>query len=131
MVADDRGLHDVFDPAGFDQRVEEMEARVEPLVEGMLKRGQKAGVVRRDLQTGDLGVVIQMLSSVAEIPSDDIDALLDRYLRLVLASLRPSDMKLTGTPPSLADLRAAKPAVRTKHDNPPLSRRRGGSSVGR
>ena len=111
LVAEDRGLHDVFDPNHFDQRVAEMEARLEPLVQSMLTRGQKAGTIRRDVQTGDLGVIIQMLSTVVEIPNVDTDVLLDRYLRLTLSALRPGDTKLPGAPPALADLRAAKTAV--------------------
>jgi AcrR family transcriptional regulator len=110
LVAEDRGLHDVFDPSGFDQRVAEMESRLEPLVQGMLARGQRAGVIRRDIQTGDLGVIIQMLSTIPDIPNGDTDVLLDRYLQLTMSALRPGDARLPGAPPALADLRAVKTA---------------------
>ena len=109
LMADDRGLHDVFGPGAHDDWFEQMEGRIEPVVAGMLTRGKQAGVVRPELETGDLGVILRMLSTVSDIPSADVDALLDRYVRLALAGLRPSDIALTGTPPSTADLRAAPP----------------------
>lgn len=110
LMAADRGLHDVFGPGGpHDEWFEQMEQRIEPVVDAMLKRGKKAGTVRRELETGDLGVILRMLSTVSDIPTDDADALLDRYVRLALSGLRPSDVKLTGAPPSTAALRAAPP----------------------
>jgi AcrR family transcriptional regulator len=107
LMAADRGLHDVFGRGANEAWFERIEARIEPVVAGILKRGKKAGVIRRDLETTDLGVVLRMLSTVSDIPSADGAALLDRYVRLALAGLQPSDVGLTGAPPSTAALRAA------------------------
>ena len=109
LMAADRGLHDVFGPGANDAWFEQIEARIEPVVAGIVQRGKDAGSVRPDLETEDLGVLLRMLSTVSDIPSDDAPALLQRYVALALAGLRPSDVPLTGTPPSTADLRAAPP----------------------
>jgi hypothetical protein len=71
-----------------------------------LVRGQKAGVVRRDLERGDLGVVVQMLAAVSDIPAADPASMVGRYLELVLAGMRPAQPRLPGAPPTQEELRA-------------------------
>ena len=106
MVAN-RGLHDVFMPGMGSEWFVRLEERVRPVLAGLVSRGQKAGVVRPDLEQGDIGVVVQMLAAVSDIPSADPSALVRRYLTLVLDGLRPAATKLPGSPPSQEELRAA------------------------
>jgi AcrR family transcriptional regulator len=109
LMAGDRGLHDVFGPGANEEWFIQMEARIEPVVDGILTRGKQSGAVRPEIQTADLGVILRMLSTVSDIPSDDADGLLDRYVGFALSGLRPGPVPLTGQPPSHAALRAAPP----------------------
>jgi hypothetical protein len=91
-----------------------LEERIRPVLTGLLARGQQAGVVRRDLEHGDIGVVVQMLAAVSDIPTADPNALVGRYLTLVLAGLRPAADDLPGSPPTEEELRAAHTATPTR-----------------
>jgi AcrR family transcriptional regulator len=105
MIAN-RGLHDVFMPGMASEWFEELEERVSVVLNDLLVRGQKAGVVRRDLERGDLGVVVQMLAAVSDIPAADPASMVGRYLELVLAGMRPAQPRLPGAPPTQEELRA-------------------------
>lgn len=107
LVADNRGLHDVIVPGSHPEWFESFDARVEPVVEDLLARGRRAGVVRADVRMGDLGVLLQMLALLSDIPVDDQPTLLRRYLAVVLDGLRPSRGTLPGTTPAPATVRAA------------------------
>ena len=113
MIAN-RGLHDILLPGMGSEWFVRLEERVRPVLSGLIARGQKAGAVRRDLQQGDVGVVVQMLAAVSDIPSPDPSALVGRYLALVLDGLRPGASKLPGEPPSQEELRAVHTAQRSE-----------------
>ena len=105
MVAN-RGLHDVFMPGMEPEWFVRLEERVRPVLSALIARAQQSGAVRRDLKQGDIGVVVQMLAAVSDIPSPDPHALVGRYLALVLDGLRPTSGRLPGSPPSQEELRA-------------------------
>jgi len=113
MIAN-RGLHDVFIPGMGSEWFVRLEERVRPVLTGLVARGQKAGVVRRDLEQGDIGVVVAMLAAVSDIPAADPNAFVGRYLALVLDGLRPAGAKLPGSPPSQEELRAVHTATPTR-----------------
>jgi AcrR family transcriptional regulator len=105
MVAN-RGLHDVF--TGYaDEWLERLDDRIEPVLHRLISRARRAGSLRGDIEPGDLGVILQMLATVSDIPTDDPDTLLRRYLVLLLAGLRPSEVPLPGRAPSPAQARQA------------------------
>jgi len=110
MIAN-RGLHDVFMPGLGSEWFVRLEERIRPVLSGLLARCQRAGAVRADLEQADIGVVVQMLAAVSDIPSPDPNALVGRYLALVLAGLRPATERLPGSPPSEEELRAAHTAI--------------------
>ncbi len=120
LMADNRGLHDVFTASYTGEWMDRLDERVNPLLEQLLTRAKRAGRVRRDVEPPDLGVLLQMLAAVTDIDSPDVELLLRRYLGLVLDGLRPSDNRLPGTPPSSAEVHAAA----TAHAGRPPSRRR-------
>ena len=105
MIAN-RGLHDVLMPGMASEWFEQLDEQIRPVIVALVRRGQKAGEVRRDLQQGDIAVIVQMLAAVSDIPAADPSMLVGRYLELVLAGLRPTDKKLPGSPPSPDELRA-------------------------
>lgn len=106
MVAN-RGLKDMFTPGIADEWLDEVDARIEPALQALVERAQEAGVLRREIEPGDLGVILQMLATVGDIPADDQERFLHRYLALMLAGLRPSDAALPGPAPSPAQAREA------------------------
>jgi AcrR family transcriptional regulator len=107
LMAANRGLHDVFTASYGGEWMDRLAERIDPLLQDLLARAQRAGAVRRDVAPPDLGVLLQMLAAVTDIDSPDLDTLLRRYLGLVLDGLRPSRTRLPGTPPSTAEVHAA------------------------
>lgn len=107
LMLADRGLAELVAAGVEPEAFAQLQARLEPILERLLARGRAAGVIRADLGTQDIGVVLRMLKSVVEIPGTDGTGLMHRYLPLLLAGLRPSDDSLLGTPPSAEQLRAA------------------------
>ena len=105
LLVANRDLHDVFSPGFADEWLERLDERIEPVIRGLIERGQLAGKVRNDIEPGDLGVVLQMLATVSDIPTDDQPTLRKRYLELILAGLRPSATPLPGTAPTPAQAR--------------------------
>lgn len=116
LLRANRGLHDVFAPDRAAERHERLDNRIAPAVDDLLARGKRAGVVRAELEAGDLGVVLQMLASVGDIPTDDQPGMLRRYLALLLASLRPTGETLPGAAPSPAQAREALARPRPRTD---------------
>ena len=108
MVAN-RGLHDVFTPGLAGDWLDRLDEHIEPIVHDLITRAQRAGAVRDGIEPGDLGVILQMLTTVSDIAAEDQEMLLGRYLELVLAGLRPSETPLPGTAPSPRQARETQP----------------------
>lgn len=106
MIAN-RGLHDVFIPGYADEWLERLDQRIEPVLRSLIGRAQETGTLRKEIQPGDLGVILQMLTSVTDIPTEDQAMTMRRYLTLILAGLRPGGEPLTGQPPTPAQTREA------------------------
>ena len=113
MIAN-RGLHDVFMPGMASEWLEQLEEQIGSMLSDLVARGQQAGLVRHDLERGDLGVVVQMLAAVSDIPVADPALLVRRYLELALDGMRPADGRLPGAPPSSEELRAVHTRERGK-----------------
>jgi AcrR family transcriptional regulator len=107
LMAANRGLHDVFTARDAAESLERLDERFEPLLRRLIGRGHEAGVVREDVEPGDLGVILHMLAIVSDIPANDQGALQQRYLELILPGLRPSASRLPGVAPTPAQARAA------------------------
>lgn len=107
LLVANRCLHDVFVPGAAAEWLERLDERVHPVLARLISRGQRAGLVRRDLEVSDLGVILQMLAVVSDVPSDEQPTLLRRYLGIVLAGLRPQAERLPGAAPSPAQVRRA------------------------
>jgi len=96
----DRGLREVM--MGFHnpttmQRVNE---RIRGPLGDILDRAKQAGVVRPDVQTSDVGMVVMMLCTIADMTSDVAPTLWRRYVPMLLDGLR------SGSPvpvPALSD----------------------------
>ncbi len=106
LLVANRGLLDVFTPGHAAEALERLDERMDPMLHTLIDRCRRAGAIRADLEPGDLRVILQMLGTVGDIPTDDVPVLLARYLELILASLRPTDERLPGRPPTPAQARA-------------------------
>jgi hypothetical protein len=106
-MTDNRGMHDVVTATYTADWMQHLEDRVNPQLHRLLTRARRAGLVRPGLEPADLGVLLQMLATVTDIEAPDVDALVRRYLTLVLDGLRLADKKLPGPAPSSAAVHAA------------------------
>jgi AcrR family transcriptional regulator len=122
MVAN-RGLHDIFTPGLADDWLDRLDGHIEPIMRGLIARAQDAGAIRDGIEPGDLGVILQMLATVSDVRTDDRDALLGRYLELVLAGLSPALTPLPGAAPSALQTRQA--AIQPRTAGGPARPRRG------
>jgi AcrR family transcriptional regulator len=107
LMADNRGMHDVVTTSYTADWMQHLEDRVNPQLQTLLTRARRAGVIRPGLEPADLGVLLQMLATITDIETPDVDALVRRYLTLVLDGLRLADKKLPGPAPSSAAVHAA------------------------
>jgi AcrR family transcriptional regulator len=107
LMTDNRGMHDVVTATYTADWMQHLEDRVNPQLHRLLTRARRAGLVRPGLEPADLGVLLQMLATVTDIEAPDVDALVRRYLTLVLDGLRLADKKLPGPAPSSAAVHAA------------------------
>lgn len=101
--AADRGLVEVLLGSEYArQRVTAARARMLPLVTRLVERAQAAGAVRPDFSPHDVPMIILMVSSVAARTGPS--GCWERYLELLLDSLRPGPGRaLTVPPPGPAD----------------------------
>jgi AcrR family transcriptional regulator len=94
VQAKDRGLREVMmglhDPSHFDQ----VQDRFLVPINQIVRRAKRAHVVRRDLETSDVGMIIAMLCAVADISSDSEPELWRRYLAVCLEGLKPDTPRL-------------------------------------
>jgi AcrR family transcriptional regulator len=89
LQASDRGLRELaFAGQHGRERVARVRARIEPLIEELVRRGQASGDVRPDLQVDDVVMVQKMLTQVIDIAGDVRPDLWRRYLTIVLDGLR-------------------------------------------
>jgi hypothetical protein len=95
------GVHD-------SQALEQVQERLSQPLNDIVGRARRAKVVRRDLEVGDLGMIIVMLCAVAEIAGDADPELWRRYLTLTLDGIKPGGSKL---PVKALDEQAMRDAV--------------------
>jgi AcrR family transcriptional regulator len=102
----DRGLREVLmgthDPAEM-QRVNDI---IGPLLEDLVTRAKQAGAVREEIEASDVGMVILMLCTVADITSDLAPHQWQRYVPMLLDGLRAGSV-LPVPALSQADFRTA------------------------
>jgi hypothetical protein len=72
--------------------------RLSPLLNDIVRRARRAKVVRNDLAVSDLGMMIAMLCTVAEVAGDADPELWRRYLAMSLDGVKPGGSKLPVKP---------------------------------
>lgn len=91
MQVRDRGMLESIGERFFgDPRVRALKEQINPKVEALLERAQKAGVVRRDIEHQDIPVLIQAAARAGCVMPSCEPELSRRYLAIMLDGLRPA-----------------------------------------
>lgn len=102
--AENRGLHEVLNSTDFGgERVAEGRARILPLIAGMLIRAQQQGTARADIETADLGMLVLMVSSLAQFTQGARDEAWVRYFELMVDALRAQPQQSRLSIPALSE----------------------------
>lgn len=88
MQTADRGLREVLMGVHDPERMEQVNDRLSPPMHRMIERGKQAGQIRPDVEVTDLGIVVLMLCTVADVTGDAAPDLWRRYLPMLLDGLR-------------------------------------------
>jgi AcrR family transcriptional regulator len=105
--ADDRALREVMLGIHDREKMEQIHNRLTGPVNELMRRAQAAGVVRADADATDLGFIMGMLGTVADMSGDASPDLWRRYLQLILDGLRPGAEPLKNPALSEREFRAA------------------------
>jgi AcrR family transcriptional regulator len=89
LQAADRGLRELaFANQHGRERVARVRARIEPLVQQLVRRAQASGDLRGDIGADDLPIIQKMLTQVIDVAGEVSPDLWRRYLTIVLDGLR-------------------------------------------
>jgi len=107
LQADDRGLREVFMGLYDQDQLDAIHDRMSSVVDALVDRAKRAGVVRADAEASDVGFVMTMLCAVAEVGGDTAPDIWRRYLAMALAGLKPGAVELPVSALSDSDFRKA------------------------
>jgi AcrR family transcriptional regulator len=80
------------------ERARQIRAQLHPLAAQLIERGQVAGVVRRDCETQDFGLLQTMVGAVMDAAEDADPNLWRRYFTIAIQGLRPQGAPLEPLP---------------------------------
>lgn len=92
--ARDRGLREVLMGIHDPEQLEQVQQRMSPPLNEIVRRAKRAGAIRRDLEPSDVGMIVAMLCTVTEIAGDTEPDLWRRFLALALDGMKPGGSKL-------------------------------------
>jgi AcrR family transcriptional regulator len=98
MQTADRGLREVLMGVHDPERMEQVNDRLSPPMRRMIERAKQAGQIRPDVEVTDLGIVVLMLCTVADVTGDAAPDLWRRYLPMLLDGLRTTGTDLPVPP---------------------------------
>jgi len=90
----DRGLREVLLGVHDPERMQQVHDRLVGPISELIRRTQRSGAMRAEIESTDLGIVIMMLCTVSDIAGDDAPQLWRRYLPLLLAGLQADEPAL-------------------------------------
>jgi len=88
MQTADRGLREVLMGVIDPEKMEQVHDRLSEPLRTMIERAKHAHQVRPDVEATDLGIVVLMLCTVADVTGDAAPDLWRRYLPMLLDGLR-------------------------------------------
>ncbi|MEO8889837.1 MAG: helix-turn-helix domain-containing protein [Jatrophihabitantaceae bacterium] len=107
LQAEDRGLREVFMGLYDQDQLDAIHERISGLVDALITRAKRAGVIRADAESSDIGFVMTMLCAVAEVGGEAAPDIWRRYLAMALEGLKPGAIELPVAPLSEPDFRKA------------------------
>jgi AcrR family transcriptional regulator len=113
----DRGLREVLMGVHDPEKMEQVHDRLIGPINELLLRAQQAGRIRADADTTDLGFIIGMLCTVADMAAGTPE-LWRRYLTILLDGLRPGGTPFTTPPltdPEFREAMATHKQLMTRH----------------
>lgn len=84
----DRGLREVLMGVHDPELLEQVNERLTPPLRQMVERAKQAGMIRSDVEATDLGILVLMLCTVADVTGQASPDLWRRYLPMLLDGLR-------------------------------------------
>ena len=103
----DRGLREVMMGVHDPELVEQIQDRLTGSLNAIVRRAKRANLVRSDLETADVAMIVAMLCTVADITSGTDPEQWKRYLGICLEGLKPGAAKLPTKALAEAQMRAA------------------------
>ena len=88
LQSSDRGLREVLMGVHDPERMEQVSERFTAPLRRIVERAKDAERIRPDVEATDVGIVVMMLCTVADITSDATPDLWRRYLPMLLEGLR-------------------------------------------
>jgi AcrR family transcriptional regulator len=88
MQSSDRGLREVLMGVHDAEQMEQVHDRISGPLTEVVARAKAAGAVRADVESTDIGIVVTMLCTVADVTSDASPDLWRRYVPMMLDGLR-------------------------------------------
>lgn len=85
----DRGLREVLMGVHDPELMEQTNDRLMVPLDNLVARAKVAGEVRADIEATDIGLVVMMLCTVADVTADAVPDLWRRYLPMLTNGLRP------------------------------------------
>lgn len=87
--AADRGLREVLMGIHDEEQMEQVNDRLEGPMTALIDRAKATGALRADAEATDLGFMMMMLCTVADMTGDQAPEMWRRYLPMLLDGLRP------------------------------------------
>jgi AcrR family transcriptional regulator len=88
MQSSDRGLREVLMGVHDAEQMEQVHDRLSGPLRELVERAKASGAVRADVESTDIGIVVTMLCTVADVTGDASPELWRRYLPMMLDGLR-------------------------------------------
>ncbi len=86
--ADDRGLREVLMGVHDSEQVEQIQARMTGPLTDLVERAKRESALRPDVDVTDIGILVVMLCTVADVAGDKAPDLWRRYLPMLLIGLQ-------------------------------------------
>jgi AcrR family transcriptional regulator len=88
MQSSDRGLREVLMGVHDAEQMDQVHDRLSGPLRELVDRAKAVGAVRADVESTDIGIVVTMLCTVADVTGDASPELWRRYLPMMLDGLR-------------------------------------------
>jgi AcrR family transcriptional regulator len=93
-----RGLRQVLQSRAGEERVSRARERLAPLTDRLFQRAQAAGMIRTDVTTTDMGILVMAVAEIGDISRQVRPNLWRRYYTLVLDAIRTDGTPLRPRP---------------------------------